>query len=158
MWTRPYADSRRSGYVKLNSPLDISRPPDARPLSHQLVQFFIDLLLTLRSLNCVNPPCAGLERERARLYMQCTSWIDGFTNSNKQAPTMFLLLDVCASLLYAKLISAEMSLMFIGSEFTGLNTIHWMKAADCVVQAVIAHCDVLINGFINRTADCDWSS
>ncbi len=71
---------------------------------------------------------------------------------------MFLLLDVCASLLYAKLISAEMSLMFIGSEFTGLNTIHWLKAADCVVQAVNAHCDVLISGFINRTADCDWSS
>lgn len=75
---------------------------------------------------------------------------------------MFVLLDVCVSLLYAKLISAEMfvsmSLMFIGSEFTGLNTIHWLKAADCVVQAIIAHCDVLINGFINRTADCDWSS
>lgn len=75
---------------------------------------------------------------------------------------MFVLLDVCVSLLYAKLISAEMfvsmSLMFIGSEFTGLNTIHWLKAADCVVQAIIPHCDVLINGFINRTADCDWSS
>lgn len=75
---------------------------------------------------------------------------------------MLLLLDVCVSLLYAKLLSAEMfvgvSLMFTGSEFTGLNTIHCLKAADCVVQAVITHCAVLINGFINRTADCDWSS
>lgn len=37
----------------------------------------------------------------------------------------------------------------------GLDRIRWLKAADYVVQAVIACCDVLINSFINWTADCD---
>lgn len=36
----------------------------------------------------------------------------------------------------------------------GLNPICWLKAAD-YVQAVITCCDVLINGFIDWTADCD---
>lgn len=43
-------------------------------------------------------------------------------------------------------------------KFMGLNGIRRLKAADYVVQAVIACFDVLINGFINWTADCDWNS
>lgn len=51
---------------------------------------------------------------------------------------MFLLLIVCVSLLYAELLSAEtfvsMSLMFLSLEFTGLNRIHWLKAADMLYK------------------------
>jgi len=69
---------------------------------------------------------------------------------------MFLLLNVCALVFHMQtnFFSAE-TFVSVPLNIMGLNSIRWLKAADYVVQAVIACCDVLINGFINWTADCD---